>query len=43
MAFECPLPMNEYDTITVGHGGGGKLSQQLVEQLFVPALANEML
>jgi hydrogenase expression/formation protein HypE len=43
MAFECPLPMNEYDTITAGHGGGGKLSQQLVEQLFVPALANEIL
>jgi hydrogenase expression/formation protein HypE len=43
MAFECPLPINDYDTITLGHGGGGKLSQQLVEQLFVPAFANDIL
>jgi hydrogenase expression/formation protein HypE len=43
MAFECPLPIQEYDTITLGHGGGGKLSQRLVEQLIVPAFSNEIL
>ena len=29
MAFECPLPIQDYDTVTMGHGGGGKLSQRL--------------
>jgi hydrogenase expression/formation protein HypE len=43
MAFECSLPITEYDTITLGHGGGGKLNQQLVEQLFVPAFSNDIL
>ena len=43
MAFECSLPIEEYDAITLGHGGGGKLSQMLVEQLFVPALSNDIL
>jgi hydrogenase expression/formation protein HypE len=43
MAFECSLPIEEYDAVTLGHGGGGKLSQMLVEQLFVPALSNDIL
>ncbi len=43
MAFECPLPGDDYDAITLGHGGGGKLSQRLIENIIVPALSNDAL
>lgn len=37
MELQCPLPIEDYDTVTIGHGGGGRLSQKLVEGMFVPA------
>jgi hydrogenase expression/formation protein HypE len=39
----CPLPLRDYPNIVLGHGGGGKLSSELVENLFVPAFSNETL
>ncbi len=39
----CPLPLRDYPYIVMGHGGGGKLSNDLVEYLFVPAFHNPML
>ena len=41
--WSCPLPLRDYPTIVMGHGGGGKLSAELVEHLFVPAFQNEAL
>ncbi|HEX4956475.1 MAG TPA: hydrogenase expression/formation protein HypE [Thermoanaerobaculia bacterium] len=38
--WSCPLPLKDYPSIVLGHGGGGKLSAELVEHLFVPAFAN---
>jgi len=38
--LQCPIPISDYPTITLSHGGGGKLSQMLVERMFVPAFAN---
>ena len=35
--WSCPLPLRNYDRIVIGHGGGGKLSAELIEHLFVPA------
>jgi hydrogenase expression/formation protein HypE len=35
--WSCPLPLRDYPTIVMGHGGGGRLSSELVEHLFVPA------
>lgn len=35
--WSCPLPLRDYDRIVIGHGGGGKLSGELIEHLFVPA------
>jgi len=35
----CPLPLDRYPAITLAHGGGGKLSRQLVEELFLGAYA----
>ncbi len=39
----CPLPLRDYPNIILGHGGGGKLSAELVEHLFVPAFENNVL
>ena len=39
----CPLPLSDYPTVQMAHGGGGKLSQLLIEELMVPAFANEAL
>ena len=42
-AWSCPLPLVGYPTIVMGHGGGGKLGNELVEYLFLPAFRNEAL
>lgn len=36
----CPLPLRETPTIVMGHGGGGAMSGELIEQLFLPAFAS---
>ncbi len=41
--WSCPLPLADYPTIVMGHGGGGKLSNELVEHLFLPAFRNPAL
>jgi hydrogenase expression/formation protein HypE len=33
----CPLPLRDHDRVVIGHGGGGKLSAELIEHLFLPA------
>lgn len=42
-SWTCPLPLRDYPKIVLGHGGGGKLSNELVENLFLPAFSNETL
>ena len=39
----CPLPVAEHETVQLAHGGGGRLSRRLLEELFVPALGNPVL
>ncbi len=41
--WTCPLPLRDLPNIIMGHGGGGKLSAELVEHLFLPAFKNETL
>ena len=38
--FSCPIPLTEYPKVLLAHGGGGKLSQQLIEKMFVPTFRN---
>jgi hydrogenase expression/formation protein HypE len=38
--WSCPLPLADYPAIVMGHGGGGKLGNELVENLFLPAFRN---
>ncbi len=42
-ALSCPLPLSEYPTVQLAHGGGGRLSQQLVEKIFLGAYGNPVL
>ena len=39
----CPAPLVGTDTVLLGHGSGGKLSAQLLRDIFLPALANPVL
>ena len=35
----CPTPLRHHPNIVMGHGGGGRLSADLIEHLIVPAFA----
>jgi hydrogenase expression/formation protein HypE len=39
----CPLPLDEYPAVTLAHGGGGKLTQRLIKDIFLPAFGNPAL
>ena len=41
--LSCPLPLNERKTVVLGHGSGGKLSAQLIREMFLPAFDNPLL
>ncbi|ABD10451.1 hydrogenase maturation factor [Frankia casuarinae] len=35
--WTCPLPLRDHHQVVLGHGGGGVLSSELIEHLFLPA------
>ena len=39
----CPIPKNDYDKILLAHGGGGILSNQLIQKIFFSQFDNELL
>jgi hydrogenase expression/formation protein HypE len=39
----CPLPISMRDTVVLGHGSGGRMSQDLIAGLFYPAFDNPVL
>lgn len=41
--WSCPLPLRDYPNIVLAHGGGGKLTQELIENLFLPAFSSPAL
>jgi hydrogenase expression/formation protein HypE len=41
--LNCPLPINEYDKVLLAHGGGGKLSDQLIHKMFFSQFDNPLL
>jgi len=36
-SWTCPMPLRDQPNVVMGHGGGGKLSAELIEHLFLPA------
>jgi hydrogenase expression/formation protein HypE len=41
--LSCPIPISDYPTVLLAHGGGGKLSQQLIGKMIVPEFSNDQL
>ncbi len=41
--FSCPAPLATKDTVLLGHGSGGRLSAELIRDIFLPAFANPVL
>ena len=39
----CPVPITDYPTVTLAHGGGGKLMHQLIERMILPAFQSPLL
>ena len=39
----CPTPLNTYEHVLLGHGSGGKLTADLIQQVFLPELGNDVL
>ncbi len=39
----CPIPIQDYPTVQLAHGGGGRLSQILIEGMFAKAFTNPQL
>ncbi|MEN8119205.1 MAG: hydrogenase expression/formation protein HypE [Bacteroidota bacterium] len=39
----CPIPINDYKEVLLAHGGGGKLSNQLISRMFFPQFKNDLL
>lgn len=39
-SWVCPAPLRDSPTIVMGHGGGGAMSAELIEHLFLPAFGS---
>ena len=40
-SLQCPIPISDYPTVTLAHGGGGRLTQMLIERMFLPAFGTQ--
>lgn len=41
--ISCPIPLSDYPTVQLAHGGGGTLMHQLIDRIFRAAFRNEYL
>ncbi len=41
--LQCPIPISDYPTVLLAHGGGGRLTQMLIDRMFVPTFDNPTL
>ena len=41
--FVCPPALGNKDRIVLGHGSGGRLSAELVQEIFLPRFSNPIL
>lgn len=39
----CPVPKSDYDKVLLAHGGGGRLSQQMIRNIFYKEFDNDIL
>jgi hydrogenase expression/formation protein HypE len=43
LTLSCPIPVAAKDHVSLGHGSGGKLSAELMQEVFLPAFRNQTL
>ncbi|MGD0610712.1 MAG: hydrogenase expression/formation protein HypE [Anaerolineales bacterium] len=43
LGWTCPVPLQNYPTIVMGHGAGGKMMADLIQHLFAAAFDNDLL
>jgi hydrogenase expression/formation protein HypE len=43
VSFSCPVPLPARDSVLLGHGSGGRLTAQLIREIFLPAFENPIL
>ena len=43
MELSCPVPISDYKNVLLAHGGGGRLSHQIIQKMFVSQFHNEFL
>jgi hydrogenase expression/formation protein HypE len=41
--LQCPIPISDYPTVLLAHGGGGRLTQTLIERMFLRTFDNPAL
>ncbi|MBI5404111.1 MAG: hydrogenase expression/formation protein HypE [Ignavibacteriae bacterium] len=41
--LSCPLLVNDYETITMSHGGGGKIMGNLIDKMILQFLSNDFI
>ncbi len=41
--LSCPVPILSHDTVQLAHGAGGKLSNEIIEKIFLPRFLNSTL
>ncbi|HEU0293039.1 MAG TPA: hydrogenase expression/formation protein HypE [Anaerolineales bacterium] len=41
--WTCPMPLQHYPTIVMGHGSGGKMMADLIQYMFASAFQNDIL
>ncbi len=41
--FSCPAPIAQYANVLLAHGGGGRLTQQMIQKMFLPQFRNATL
>jgi hydrogenase expression/formation protein HypE len=43
LAASCPIPLDEYPTVQLAHGGGGRFAHRLISDMFLTAFSNPAL
>jgi len=41
--LSCPIPITDYKNVLIAHGGGGKLTQQMIQKMFLSQFRNDLL
>lgn len=43
LGLSCPVPLGHHERVQLAHGGGGRLTRELIDRVFLPAFDNPQL